>query len=266
MGVKDFLKITNGEETFESCGQMIEINDIKNTYILVDGFNELYKAMHHAENMSYNGKFTGHLKIIYNKCLFFEKHGCKATWLFDKGFNPLKQKTQQRRREKSKIKLTRENIAEVKKIITLFGFDIIETHIEAEFYAVALENKLNKFYGIFSTDTDILALGGTLIQRRGEKLFMISGRAIMNKFGLSSLDMAKIAVLMGCDFAEKKKGMGPKKILAGFGAAELSEEQRAAYDYYLQKVDLGKSALIKSDINKEKLINWLHEDYGFARN
>jgi 5'-3' exonuclease len=88
---------------------------------------------------------------------------------------------------------------------------------------------------------------------------------------VSILDIRKIAVHLGCDFATKTKGIGPSTIFKKYSTLPLTDEQKKAIEYF-GKVPNASDVLINNgdkvqfpSSERKKLIDWLVDVKGFSK-
>lgn len=133
----------------------------------------------------------------------------------------LEQKKKQQMRDSDEV--TDIMIEEVKNLLTCFGIPYIVSPMEAEAQcAVLLKSKLVD--GIVTDDSDCFLFGGSFVYRHlfVEKKFaeLYQMEAIQEKCDLNREDLISLAYLLGSDYTEGLKGIGPvnaMKILKIFG-------------------------------------------------
>jgi len=258
MGISDFLKIIIGGKKFAEYTEFIDRDLIKNKRFAVDALHEIYKAMNAIkEPLTYNGEITSHIKITFEKINRFNKLNMVHIWIFDTKPNPLKAETIKKR----KVRLERKHVEQIKMLLSLCGIKWISVDVEAEFYASELF-KYGQVDGVISSDMDVVIRGGDLYREtevNGKSVIQyINNKMFREQTGLSTEQLCRIAVHIGCDFAPKTKGYGPvnamKKIDTPF-----TERQQQAYDLLIGPIDM-KNAIVEMPntcYEPDKLIEWL---------
>ncbi len=249
MGINGFLDVElKGKKIKEYCSEC-DINYFRGMKIAVDAFNIIYRNRYATEDLTYNGKITSHIKITLSQILMLKNIGATQMWIFDGAFNPLKKETVQKR----KIKITKEEINDIKKLLKLMGIKYITVQTEAEFYCAELTKKQIYNY-VLSSDMDVIIRGGNiLVPRKGKYLKLHRGDLPIN-----DEDLSKLAVVIGCDFSPKTKGVGPKTVINKLDSIILTERQREAYTFLMSPLNttiLEKQTTEK--INMEELTIWL---------
>ncbi len=259
MGIKDLLKtvveINNTKYNIIDLGEYFEADFIENKKIVIDGLNVIYRNMYalpNNEHLTHNGKITTHIKITLQKIKYFQKRNVTMLWVFDDYYyNPLKVETLQKR----KVKLGKEDINDIKKLLTLCGIKWISVKCEAEFFCSELTKGINPLYHyVLSTDTDILIRGGVMIKEIHEKnkirYLYLNGTDIMEKLNINQKQFAKIAVMLGCDFAPKSDRIGPKSVWKKRNDVILTERQQQAVDFLCQIID--KKGVISENLSVQE--------------
>ena len=142
------------------------------------------------------------------------------------------------------------------------GVSFTTVSVEAEFFAADICSAGN-MAGVISSDTDILARGGTILIPKSidgkSKLLKISTEDIMRETKLTKIDIQNIAVIMGCDFCEKTPRIGKKSVIKKFKKIVLTEQQERALDLFSEKI-IPKDVIIEcseTERDVEKLKDWL---------
>jgi len=258
MGIKDFLKTVLGNGKLVSdYGEEMPRDFINGKKIAVDAFNVIYKNMYVLkEHLTHEGRVTTHIKITLQKIRMLRARGVQQLWVFDDHYNnPLKIETQQKRT----LKLSRDHVAEIKKLLSLCGIKWIAVKTEAEFYAAELSR--GPFDYVLSTDADVIIRGGKLLKETRDGYTVFDGQAIMDDLKISQETFAKIGVMLGCDFAPKTPRVGPKSVWKKLHL-ELTPRQEEAVEFLTHKIDLRGviSASPKTEEeDTERLNEWLRE-------
>jgi 5'-3' exonuclease len=197
----------------------------------------------------------------------------------EKKENPKKVKLSQDKKamlEKQAFSVNSNMINDIKFLFDCFNIKYLEApkSYEGEYMCSYLEK--NKFVdGCFSNDTDLIAFGCKKFYRRNprdKKIYIYTQENVLEQIGEGSNinDIRKIAVILGCDFCDKTKKIGPKTIFSKYKNIELNEQQQNAYNYYSRELD-NNIEIINSDkhqfvnCNKDILIDWLVNEKSFNR-
>ncbi len=159
MGISKFLQISDEKISFEETGFYISRAELSEKTILFDGFIIYCKGKAKVK-LSHEGANTGFLKMTYDLLLMCRELKIDAIWLFD---GPIKHKKVNRT---GKIEFKKSELDEMKQLINSFGYIVIQCQKEAEYYGVELMKKKPEIYGIYTTDTDVLIRGGTMIMKK----------------------------------------------------------------------------------------------------
>jgi flap endonuclease-1 len=177
------------------------------------------------------------------------------------------------RLEKQTFRINSDMIADVKKVLKLLGVPWITAPkgYEAEHLGATLTEK--KIIDTFITsDSDTLLFGGLSMVRRVKKNnkkcyeeYILS--EVLIDYDLTRDELIHLGVVMGSDFNTKTKGIGVKTILAKGLQVVLTDEQKKAKRYFLQKCPFVEANIVKhlkSSASKNTLIKWLVEEKGFG--
>lgn len=273
MGVKDFFKIEHKGKTISSLG--VQIDMTKSWKIAVDASIEIYRATLALKGtLSYKGKSTAHLKVLFRKIIKFRNLGWKQHWVFDNSVpDPMKAEEVKRRRAINKErehKITHEMFDQIKTLLKLMGigYSIAPPKVDAEHFCASLF-KAGLCDAVLTHDSDALIYGADIIRTEKigsqTKYILYRRETILKEFGLKNGDLPKIAAIMGSDFdVPKTRGVGKKTVIANLNKIKLTAGQKLVVAKYLEKVPLDSVALVQSggkpDI--EKLTQFLLE-YGF---
>jgi hypothetical protein len=178
--------------------------------------------------------------------------------------------------EKQAFSVNSDMINDIKFLFDCFNIKYLEApkSFEGEYMCSYLEK--NKYVdGCFSNDTDLIAFGCKNFYRRNprdKKIYIYSQENILEQIGEDANinDIRKIAVILGCDFCDKTKKIGPKTVINKYKSIELTEQQKKAYNYYSRELD-DNIEIINSNkhqfvnCNKDILIEWLVNEKSFNR-
>nr|AFK11650.1 Flap endonuclease 1-B [Callorhinchus milii] len=300
----------------------IREQELKNYFgrkIAIDASMSIYQfliAVRHDGQVlqTESGETTSHLMGMFYRTIRMVESGIKPVYVFDGKPPDMKSgelaKRNERRSEAEKqlaqaqeagdsenverfnkrlVKVTKQHNEECKTLLTLMGIPYLEAPCEAEASCAALV-KSGKVYGTATEDMDGLAFGTTILLRRmtaseAKKLpiqeFHLN--KILQETGLSQEEFIDLCILLGCDYCETIRGIGPKR------AIELIRQHRCIEEV-LKHIDGNKytvpgdwaysqarSLFLTPDVvnvddvelkwtepEEDKLVSFLCEDKGFS--
>jgi len=271
-----------------------------------------------GENMTDNeGRTTSHLIGILTRNAALLQHGIKPIYVFDGTPSPLKEAERERRRERTNLaqeehdkavaagdmarakqlasrinKLDKGMIEDAKTLLTCMGIPVIQAPGEGEAQAAALALE-GTAYATASQDYDALLFGTPVLVRNititgrrnlpggGTKLVKsesINLEQLMNSLDLTREQLIDFGFMLGTDFNDGFKGIGPKsafrfiKKYGSFRAAEKSEIKLQGYDHHYDEVkeifmnpNVHKNLGIPNTppFSKEKILKFLVDERGF---
>lgn len=261
----------------------IKENDIKSYFgrkVAVDASMCIYQfliAVRQDGNMLQNeeGETTSHLMGMFYRTIRMVEHGIKPVYVFDGKPPQLKSgelaKRSERRAEAEKlleaaqeageveniekfnkrlVKVTKQHNDECKKLLSLMGIPYVDAPCEAEATCAALV-KAGKVYAAATEDMDALTFGTPLLLRHltaseAKKLpiqeFHLT-RALED-IGISQEQFIDLCILLGSDYCETIRGIGPKR------AIELVRQHKTIEEI-MDNIDLKKYPVPE---------NWLHKE------
>ena len=205
------------------------------------------------------GQLTSHLHGLYYKVLIFLQNGMVPIFVFDGAPPKMKKKTMERRRDrrmqaetrlkglsdsegdeyiknfKQTFKPTKEHIDEAKILLDLMGIPYIVAPGEADVicsWLAARQDSDKKPYvnGVCSDDSDMLALGAPYLFKdmlrfmsRDKMVKVISLNKTLVKMNLTMEQFANLCALLGTDYCDNIKGVGPVnayKLISKYGTLE----------------------------------------------
>jgi flap endonuclease-1 len=190
------------------------------------------------------GEITSHLMGMFYRTIRMVDNGIKPVYVFD-GKPPtmkageLEKRTEKREvaqaaLEKAKedgdmeevdkqsrrlVKVTKEHVEEVKVLLGHMGIPWVQAPCEAEAQCAELA-KAGKVYAVGTEDMDALTFGTPVLLRHLTfsearkmpiKEFHLS--SIMEGFEMNPEQFVDLCILLGCDYVDKIKGIGPKKAI-----------------------------------------------------
>lgn len=293
MGIKDFFKLSEGEN--------ITLAKMRDKTIILDAFEIIYRSAlaTHEPLTNSKGDITSHINTIFQNIVKYKSFNITPIYVFDTVACKMKNGTLIRRQEakdKAKEQLKKETdvkiknklykrafsisdkiINDVKFLLTNMNVSYIEAPngVEAEQYA-AFMVKNGKGYAVMSSDADAVLFGAPIVIKRekGGKYTKHTLTNILNKHGISMEQLIKVGVALGCDFAEKSKGIGVKTVIKKLkdDKVKFSNEQLEAIELFKQPVKNHHSdnskELSKLDLQKglKSVYEWLVTDLEFNTN
>lgn len=114
------------------------------------------------------------------------------------------------------VKVTKEHNNEVKELLKLMGVPVVESASEAEAQCSALV-KAGKVYGVATEDMDAITFGSTVLLRhmtfseaRKMPVQEIHYEKVLKGLELNAEEFIDLCILMGCDYCDTIRGVGPK--------------------------------------------------------
>ncbi|MBN2015146.1 MAG: flap endonuclease-1 [Candidatus Altiarchaeota archaeon] len=226
----------------------LDFQDLRGRVIAIDALNSLYQFLSIIRQpdgtplMDSHGRITSHLSGLLYRTTRLLEYGIKPLYVFDGTPPVLKKKTIEERRESKKkageewkkaqeegrledarrfasrtSRFTDEMLSDSKKLLGFMGIPFIQAPSEGEAQCAHLCRK-DDAWGVGSQDYDALLFGAP---------HLVKGLTLSGKFELSivhlenllkGLDVTReqlidVAILVGTDFNEGVKGIGPKKAL-----------------------------------------------------
>ncbi|CAL1285465.1 unnamed protein product [Larinioides sclopetarius] len=115
------------------------------------------------------------------------------------------------------VKVTKQHNDECKELLKLMGVPYVEAPCEAEAQCAALV-KAGKVYATATEDMDGLTFGSTVLLRhmtfseaRKMPIKEFHLNRVLDELGLNQDEFIDLCILLGCDYCESIKGIGPKK-------------------------------------------------------
>ena len=209
--------------------------------------------------MNSRGELTSHLHGLYYKILIFLQNEMIPIFVFDGAAPSIKSKTIKKRLErrnqaeskltdlsnsegeeyiknfKQTFKPTKENITEAKILLDLMGIPYIVAPGEADVicsWLAARHDSNKKAYvnGVCSDDSDMLALGTPYLFKdmlrfmsMNKPVKVISLNKTLVKMNLTMEQFVNLCSLLGTDYCDNIKGIGPKnayKLVSKYGTVE----------------------------------------------
>nr|XP_006014031.2 PREDICTED: flap endonuclease 1 [Latimeria chalumnae] len=230
------------------------------------------------------GETTSHLMGMFYRTIRMVDNGIKPVYVFDGKPPELKSgeltKRSERRAEAEKqlqeaqeageaeniekftkrlVKVTKQHNDECKKLLTLMGIPYVEAPCEAEASCAALV-KAGKVYAAATEDMDGLTFGTPILMRHltaseAKKLPVqeFHFKKVLQDMGLTEEQFVDLCILLGSDYCETIRGIGPKR------AIELIRQHKSIEEI-IQNVDTKKYPIPEDWLYKEARDLFLHPD------
>ncbi|KAG5682843.1 hypothetical protein PVAND_012165 [Polypedilum vanderplanki] len=228
----------------------IKETEIKNYFgrkIAIDASMSLYQFLiavraEGAQLTDANGETTSHLMGIFYRTIRLLENGIKPVYVFDGKPPDMKSgelvKRAERREEAQKalekateagdqvemdkmnrrlVKVTKEHNNEAKELLKLMGVPYIDAASEAEAQCSAMV-KGGKVFGVATEDMDALTFGANVLLRhmtfseaRKMPVQEIHYEKVLKGLELEPNEFIDLCILMGCDYCDTIRGIGPKR-------------------------------------------------------
>lgn len=258
-GVNNFYNIIIKPKKFASDEQNIRIKDLavpiklsnlKGKRIAIDASNVLYEILTVATKMEKPTLFDLILKSKINK---YKQLGIEQVWVFDHPKpNPLRlDKKPDICKPVKNVQLTKANILRAQEILEESGCNIrmiTSRHgLEAEQVCAKLTRNsiivnnipVEIVDHVITCDSDTLVFGAKniLVKTTKRDVFnMYSLKDILQVSGLSREQLATVSVILGTDFNEGIRGIGPNRVVRLVKSKKyyLDNKQKKVIRYYLK--------------------------------
>ncbi len=283
----------------------IELSDLKGKKIAVDAFNIIFQFLSairdHRGNLftDKKGRVTSHLMGLFYRTVNLLEAGIKPCFVFDGSSLELKGSTMESRaliKEEAKKKLeearktgdydlvkryaqqvsylTQDMIDEAKKLLDALGLPHLEAKHDAEAQAAYMCQQGDVVL-VGTEDWDSCLYGSPvtirkLASKKGE-LDKVVLKDALKELGLTREELVKAAVLIGTDFNQGVKGVGPKtavKLVKEGKWEEASkdvENRDEVVNIFLNPEVVKKYKLEWKPVNAKRVVEFLCEDYSFSR-
>lgn len=228
-----------------------------------------------AQLTSIDGETTSHLMGTFYRTIRLIENGIKPVYVFDGKPPDLKsgelakraaarEDAQQKLAKATEagdtaemdkfnrrlVKVTKEHANEAKELLKLMGVPYVEAPCEAEAQCAALV-KAGKVYATATEDMDALTFGSSILLRhltfseaRKMPIDEYNYAKVLLGLELTADEFVDLCILLGCDYCESIKGVGPKK------AMELILKYRSI-EKILANIDQ-KKYIVPEDWNYER--------------
>lgn len=226
-----------------------EIKQYFGRKVAIDASMSLYQFLIAVRNegaqlTSVDGETTSHLMGTFYRTIRLVENGIKPVYVFDGKPPEMKSgelsKRAERREEAQKslekaeeagdaeqvdkfsrrlVKVTKHHADECKQLLSLMGIPYIEAPCEAEAQCAVMV-KAGKVYATATEDMDALTFGSSVLLRHmtfseARKMpiqeFHLS--KVLEELELSHNEFIDLCILLGCDYCDSIKGIGPKRAM-----------------------------------------------------
>lgn len=205
-------------------------------------YQSLIAIRHGTVNLqNQKGESTAHIQGLLHKSLNLLEKGIIPVFVFDGKPPAMKENVLQKRREtrikaekaaalsvtqedelkhaKRSVKVSEYHVNSAQELLRSLGIPYVSAPGEAEAYCAAL-NKAGAVDGVVSEDTDVLVFGGKKLLRnflpattKKGNVVEIDLDQVLHGLRLDIHEFVDLCILLGCDYCESPKGIGPKKAL-----------------------------------------------------
>lgn len=236
----------------DAAASAIKENEMKNYFgrkVAIDASMSLYQFLiavrsEGAQLTSADGETTSHLMGTFYRTIRMIDNGIKPVYVFDgkppqmKG-GELEKRTEKRQKaqadldkaqeegnqeevdkqSKRLVKVTKDHVNDCKILLKHMGVPFVEAPCEAEAQCAELA-KNGKVYAVGTEDMDALTFGTTILLRHLTfsearkmpiKEFYLD--KVLDGFEMDTDQFIDLCILLGCDYCDKIKGIGPKKAI-----------------------------------------------------
>lgn len=251
---------------------------------------------------SEEGRVTSHVMGLFYRTLNFLEHNISPVYVFDGKPPPLKRKTLEERakvkerfqlewlealREGDFVKAFKKSVmtakvddaivSDARKVLDLMSVPYVQAPSEGEAQAAYMVVK-GDAWASASQDFDSLLFGSPRLVRNltiaGKKYYpkkgiavdlapeMIESDAVLRKLKISHRQLVDLSILIGTDYNEGVRGVGPKKALRLIRAYGSAEKVLRALNAKLE-ADLNslRDAFLKAEVTDRYSIVWREPDY-----
>jgi flap endonuclease-1 len=283
--------------------QEIKYKDLNNKIIGIDAYNTIYQFLSQIRQYdgSYftdkHGNITSHLIGLFYRNIKLLEYNIKPVYIFDGKPPEFKKKTLEKRKEmKEKYRekyleaiekkdykdakryasatsrIDNKIVEEAKELLDVLGIPFIQALSEAEAQASYMTKK-GSIFAVGSQDYDSLLFGAKYIVRNinlKEELELIDLEQNLKNLGIDQDRLILIGMLVGTDFNEGIKGIGPKtalKIVKTYDIDYIMKKynlDREVFEFFKNPPVTDNYNLEWKKINKENVLKLLVDKYNFS--
>ncbi|KAF6031390.1 FEN1 [Bugula neritina] len=316
MGIQGLSKVLG-----DNAPSSVRENDIKNYFgrkVAIDASMCIYQFLIAVRSdgqqlANDDGQITSHLMGMFYRTIRMVDNGIKPIYVFDGKPPELKSeeltKRKERRDEAQKqlnkatetgdtetiekmskrlVRATKEHSDDCKHLLSLMGIPYVDAPCEAEAQCAELV-KAGKCFAVGTEDMDALTFGTNVLLRhltyseaRKMPIKEFHLNRVLKEMELTQDEFIDLCILLGCDYCDSIRGIGPKKavelinkhrslenIIANLDKSKypipegwLYKEARQLF----QKPDVTDASEVElkwTDPNEEELIKYMCEEKGF---
>jgi flap endonuclease-1 len=258
---------------YQRCPNAVREDELKNYFgrrIAIDASMSIYQFIIAMKGYSEGqgveltneaGEITSHINGLFFRTLRMLDEGLRPIYVFDGKPPEMKSGELAERRqraleaeqqmEKAKdegddelmeklskrtVRVSKEQIEECKKLLTLMGVPVVQAAGEAEAQCAALV-RAKKAWAVATEDMDALTFGAPILLRHltfseAKKRPIAEYRIdeVLLQLGLTMDQFIDLCILLGCDYTSKIPGIGPQKAFEGIVAHKNIEGLIASLD------------------------------------
>uniref|UniRef100_U5EXV5 Flap endonuclease 1 n=1 Tax=Corethrella appendiculata TaxID=1370023 RepID=U5EXV5_9DIPT len=278
MGIKGLSQLI--ADIAPACVKQGEIKNFFGRKVAIDASMCLYQFLiavraEGAQLTSVDGETTSHLMGTFYRTIRLLENGIKPVYVFDGKPPELKSKELSKRAEKRDeaqkaldkateagdaeevekfnrrlVKVTKTHNEEAKELLKLMGVPYVDAKSEAEAQCAALA-KAGKVYATATEDMDALTFGSSILLRhltfseaRKMPVQEYNYEKLLQELDLNRDEFIDLCILLGCDYCDSIRGIGPKK------AIELINKYRSIEEI-IENIDT-KKYIVPEDWNYEQ--------------
>jgi flap endonuclease-1 len=191
-----------------------------------------------------DGETTSHIQGMFNRTIRFLTEGVRPVYVFDgkppniKSHELVKRREKREKAEKELAKAKEEGDIEnqekqakrlvragqkenddCKRLLRLMGVPVVEAPCEAEAQAASLGIE-GKVWGVGTEDMDALTFRTPILLRKmtfanasKSTLQQMDYKKALDGLGLTQAEFVDLCILLGCDYCDSIRGIGPKTAL-----------------------------------------------------
>ena len=257
MGIKSLTKLLKNNTT--NSIKNINLYQLSGKKVAIDASLFIYKTLIAINTKDKNKKDIWHIIGIFNKTVNYLSLNITPIYIFDGKPPELKQKLLNERKQKLDynkillqnsnnkddvqkykkrcVKITKEHINDIKKLLSLMGVSYI--HLDGEAEGIASELcRINYVDYVISEDMDSLPFGTSNLVRscidksikRKDILSVFNLKSMLDELNLTHDQFIELCILCGCDYCPTIPNIGTVKSLQVINNYKNIEE-------YIKKVN-----------------------------
>ncbi len=281
----------------------IKYKDLNNKIIGIDAYNTIYQFL--SQIRQYDGSYftdkqgniTSHLIGLFYRNIKLLEYNIKPVYIFDGKPPEFKKKTLEKRKEmKEKYRekylealedgdytdakkyasatsrIDNKIVKESKELLEVLGIPYIQAPSEAEAQASYMTKK-GSIFAVGSQDYDSLLFGAKYIVRNinlKDELELIDLEQNLRELEINQDQLILIGMLIGTDFNEGVKGIGPKtalKIVKTYPIEYIFKKynlKKEVFEFFKNPPVTDNYKLDWKKIDKEKVLKLLVDKYNFS--